>query len=68
MTIHVLLQNKGNDMLKASYKINSSKENSYSLLKRLISFKNNKILSIGTSLNGCLIVSVSYVRKITTFK
>ena len=38
-------------------KINISKENSYNLLKRLISFKNKKTLSIGTSLNNCLIVS-----------
>ena len=38
-------------MLKASLKkVNSSKENSYNLLKRLISFKNKKTLSIGTSL------------------
>ena len=59
MTIHdLLLQKKGNDMLKASLKkVNSSKENSYNLLKRLISFKNKKTLSIGTSLNNCLIVS-----------
>ena len=36
---------------------NSSKENSCNLLKRLISFKNKKTLSIGTSLINCLIVS-----------
>ena len=46
-------------MMKVSLKkVNSSKENnSYNLLKRLISFKNKKTLSIGTSLNNCLIVS-----------
>ena len=60
MTIHDLLQKKKkNDTMKVSLKkVNSSKENnSYNLLKRLISFKNKKTLSIGTSLNNCLIVS-----------
>ena len=66
MTIHDLLLQKKNDMMKVSLKKkkkkkkkgNSSKRNnSYNLLKRLISFKNKKTLSIGTSLNNCLIVS-----------
>ena len=58
MTIHDLLLQKRKWYAESKFKkVNSSKENSYNLLKGLISFKNKKTLSIGTSLNNCLIVS-----------
>ena len=58
MTIHDLLLQKRKIYDESKFQlVNSSKEKSYNLLKRLISFKNKKILSIGTSLNNCLIVS-----------
>ena len=57
MTIHVLLIKRRKWNSESKLKNKQSKEWSYNLLKRLISFKNKKTLSICTPLNNCLSVS-----------